>query len=260
MLISSNSLTVTLDCFLQIKTNDSAATCPFCGGEGFSVSFERAINQVKIDSKEKSQALPSTTIQQTYTTPEQEKKLRSTSFDQTGTPVASKADREAIEAEILKQRAESLVYDQSTHQTNTFHSPTTTRSNSLPTRSNSSSTTPSRFQRSSTGRPPMSSNSNQHHSPYAETRRRDEGRNMPPMPPSSYIDSDFLVDEDDSADFLSDDDAQLIAALQSILTEANDTPSMPSSLEQLEEMMVMEVMPYLIFIDREYLLFFLLSI
>lgn len=237
------------DCFLQLKVANTEVTCPFCSHDGFNVAYEPASGQSlkSTDSRETSERLSNSTSSPgnnptlQYTTPEQDKKLRSTSFDKSGTPVASKADREAIEAEILKQRTDSLMHDYSSSGSRPFRSPAVTRSASVPVRAESTSSSFGRrpdLQRFATERT--------HENGGPPRRRQLHGRDdhvAPPLPPAPYMTGSSFLDHDESGDFFSDEDAHLLVALQSLLSADGMTPSTPTmpSLEQLEEMMLMEV-------------------
>lgn len=238
---------VSADCFLQLKVANTEVACPFCSRDGFNVAYEPTPGQSSKSpgSHEASERLsnsnssPGNNPILQYTTPEQDKKLRSTSFDKSGTPVASKADREAIEAEILKQRTDALMHDYSSSVSRPFRSPAVSRSASLPSRSESVSSPPGsrpELHRFATERTPAASS----------RRRRSHSREdhvAPPLPPSPYMTGSSFLDHDEGGDFFSDEDAHLLVALQSLLSAdgiSASSPTMPS-LEQLEEMMLMEV-------------------
>lgn len=237
------------DCFLQLKVANTEVACPFCSRDGFNVIYEPTPGQSlkTTESRATSERLsnsnssPGNNTALQYTTPEQDKKLRSTSFDKSGTPVASKADREAIEAEILKQRADSLIHDYSSTGSRPFRSPAVTRSASVPVRAESTTISSGRrpeLQRFATDRT--------HGSIEPPRRRRSHSRDdhvAPPLPPSPFMAGSSFLDHDEGGDFFSDEDAHLLVALQSLLSAdgmTSSTPVMPS-LEQLEEMMLMEV-------------------
>lgn len=198
--------------------------------------------------------LPSNPL--SYVTPEQDRKLRSTSFDHTGTPVASRADREALEAEIHRQRIQALDYEFILNSDRPVRS--TQRSALLPIRyavSQNRSTTSSNgngnghrrsdVQRSTANRAcrqPLHRSSGDIGSPIRQPNSRSGGEptNTQTLPSSPYIDTLFQHDEEyNISHFLHDDDTHLLMALQSFLSAESSSPAMPS-LEQLEEMMLME--------------------
>lgn len=119
------------DCLVQVKGTDTKGACPFCGNADLNASL------IPLPLEKKSASAPTSSKTATpaktndartssisegdrssgasaaalsYTTPEQEKKLRSYSLDET-TPtngthsaMASKNDREALERQIREQR------------------------------------------------------------------------------------------------------------------------------------------------------------
>mmetsp|Transcript_7731 Transcript_7731/g.13081 ORF Transcript_7731/g.13081 Transcript_7731/m.13081 type:complete len:496 (-) Transcript_7731:197-1684(-) len=112
------------DCVVQLNSKSSKTPCPFCGAESLEVTYSEQQHQGNADSRlsmasaEIKQAeTESTNISKEaqdasdtqslanlhYTTPEQEKKIRSLSCDLTSS-TSSKSDREALEQQIRAQR------------------------------------------------------------------------------------------------------------------------------------------------------------
>jgi len=119
------------DCLVQVKGTDAKGACPFCGNADLNASLlplplEKKSASAPTSSKtatpakakddrtssisEGDRSSGASAAALSYTTPEQEKKLRSYSLDET-TPsngthsaMASKNDREALERQIREQR------------------------------------------------------------------------------------------------------------------------------------------------------------
>jgi hypothetical protein len=264
------------ECFLQLKSG-SDPPCPFCGKENFLVAYvsnsnvspqtdsksNSTVDLQTADSSGKLSGLdanippPPPNNSLSYLTPEQDKKLRSTSFDHTGTPVASRADREALEAEIRRQRIQASDYEflldrsaRSIQRSASLPSHSIVSPNRLAPSSNENgyghrrnntprlATDPARGQllhrsSSDTGSPNRRSIPSNGGEPM-------NTQTLPILPPSPYLSAQFQqVDEANMNHFFHDEDAHLLMALQSILSAESSSPAMPS-LEQLEEMMFME--------------------
>lgn len=262
---------------MQLKSG-SDPPCPFCGKENFLVAYvsnsnvspqtdsksNSTVDLQTADSSGKLSGLdanippPPPNNSLSYLTPEQDKKLRSTSFDHTGTPVASRADREALEAEIRRQRIQASDYEflldrsaRSIQRSASLPSHSIVSPNRLAPSSNENgygyrrnntprlATDPARGQ-------PLHRSSSDMGSPNRRLIPSNGGEPMntqtlPILPPSPYLSAQFQqVDEANMNHFFHDEDAHLLMALQSILSAESSSPAMPS-LEQLEEMMFMEV-------------------
>jgi hypothetical protein len=88
------------DCFVSLKKTATIAACPFCGQKSLTITYTEKIGKghphpnFNTDSKLKSPShapvtsSPPSMPKSTYTTPEQERKLRSMSLDETS-PAAS---------------------------------------------------------------------------------------------------------------------------------------------------------------------------
>ena len=107
------------DCVVQLKCIQGKGACPFCGNVEMQVSLipsdPRTNNSNSENSTNKKEECPgdsdppssrsseSSRVSLSYTTPEQERKLRSFSQD-LSTSVATKNDREELERQIREQR------------------------------------------------------------------------------------------------------------------------------------------------------------
>jgi len=117
-------------CVVQLKSTEGKPECPFCGNAEMQVSLnpssrntsthttpsttpvkakdERSDSNLSDYDQPSSRSSGSGSVTLSYTTPEQEKKLRSHSLDATGSgggsAVATKVDREALERQIREQR------------------------------------------------------------------------------------------------------------------------------------------------------------
>lgn len=103
---------------VQLKATDVKCACPFCGNNELSVSLipvdkSRRNSTGSVSTKDRSSSVSesdrssgssqSQQVNLSYTTPEQEKKLRSLSVDNTSN-VSSRNDRETLERQIREQR------------------------------------------------------------------------------------------------------------------------------------------------------------
>lgn len=233
---------------MQLKS-DRDPPCPFCGIAGFVVHFDESLHSASNSSKpsgDESKEYPLGSAQSpsistksnsstppTYLTPEQDRKLRASSHDFT-LPMASKADREALEAEIRGQRNQFLVDDiPSRH---TFHSTSVSDINRSATsrRSSDPSGSPRTGGRiTDNWRSRTTESAQLNNIPHYRYGRRG-GSVTPPPPPSTMA----AVEADETV-LLREESTRLMATLQSILgsQEVHRVPS----LEQLEELMLMEV-------------------
>jgi len=191
---------VCTECYFQVKQSTTAAACPFCGVAGFVVQYIATPTEhstspscKSIEQEEAKEPSPVSTAgvkvsspaSCSYLTPEQDRKLRSTSFDSTAASsnsvTATKQDREDLEQQIRSQRERSHVlnYDDD------FMSPYRSSSySSSSTRSNSSSAggggSGGYFHRNDRLSPGTVGSSNNNEYNTWSIRRRGE---LPPQPP-----------------------------------------------------------------------------
>ncbi|KAJ1429428.1 hypothetical protein B484DRAFT_60241 [Ochromonadaceae sp. CCMP2298] len=106
-------------CVVQLHTATAKASCPFCSNQELKVTYTKK-ERVPIalsaspdkdagdcDFSDQASSRSSTSsVNLSYTTPEQERKIRSLSYDNNSN-LLSRSDREALEAQIRDQRRQS---------------------------------------------------------------------------------------------------------------------------------------------------------
>lgn len=227
--VHATLMRINIDCYQQLKVATNPCSCPFCGNAGLIVAYtEKTRGQKSKVGDEEKNAFSSDREDgdDSNRSSDLENISRSSSTaDRFGIPTLSKMDREQLEAQIRGQRSRYQEEDDRVLRSGS----------SLSNSRNNDSNGPLRFGQRSTMQFPRRNEAGR----VGLFGQMESGSRRTPRSPRLNTDAGSRSGND-SPDALDADRDHFISSIHRLITSAS-TQDRVTSIEQLEEMMLMEV-------------------